>query len=74
MDKEKLKHMLTRRSTWAIIVSTILFILNTSGAFDAIQLDRYRIISYAIISALEALGIIHMYKTEPLKEYKSKLE
>lgn len=68
MDKNKIKHMLTLKSTWAIIISNIGLILNTAGVLDNIQLDKYRIISTSILIVAETIGLIHIYKTEPLPD------
>lgn len=70
MDKKKIIHMLTLKSTWVVLMSNIGLILNTSGILDNIQLDKYRIITTAIIASIETVGLIHMYKTEPLPDEK----
>ena len=67
MDKEKIKHLLLLKSTWVVLLSNIGLILNVSGVLDNIQLDKYKIITTAIIAAFETLGIISIYQTEPLK-------
>lgn len=68
MNKDKLKHMITRKSTWVVIISQIGLILNTTGVFDNLMMDKYRIISSACLVIIEALGLVNIYQTEPLPD------
>jgi hypothetical protein len=67
MNLSKLKHMITRVSTLTVVFSQIGIILNTAGVFDAIQLDKYKIITTSILVILEVIGVIGVYNTEPKK-------
>jgi hypothetical protein len=74
MDKEKIKHMLLLKSTWVVICSNIGLILSTSGVLDDTQLEKFKVIIMCLIAMAETLGLISIYKTEPLKTNNNKLE
>jgi hypothetical protein len=75
MDKEKIKHMLLLKSTWIVILSNIGLILNTSDILNIEQLEKYKVITNCLIIIAETLGLISIYKTEPLNTNNSnKLE
>jgi hypothetical protein len=75
MDKEKIKHMLLLKSTWIVILSNIGLILNTSDVLNIEQLEKYKVITNCLIIIAETLGLISIYKTEPLNTNNSnKLE
>ena len=67
MDWNRVKHMITRKSTWVVVFSQLGIILNAVGAFDSIQLDKYKIITNSILVIVETIGLVNIYQTEPLK-------
>lgn len=71
MTKQKLFHMLTLKSTWVVILSQIVLILNTSGVFDDIQMDKFKIISSSVLVIVETLGLISVYDTQPIADKES---
>lgn len=65
MDWNKTKKLLFTKSVWLVIIANIGVILNTSGIFDDLAIDKYRVISTSILLILEVVGIIGVYNTEP---------
>ena len=72
MNKQKILHMLTLKSTWIVIASQIVLILNTVGVFDEIQADKFKIVSSSLLVVAEAIGLFSIYNSEPLKENEEK--
>lgn len=69
MDEKikKIKHLLTIRGTWVIIISQTLVIIQTLGLLDDTAIEQFKSITTSFLEIATILGILHVYETEPKK-------
>jgi len=67
MDKKKILHMLSLKSTWVILISQLGIILKESGVLDDIGISKYNVIATSVLTMASVIGLMSVYQTEPIK-------
>lgn len=66
--KDKIKHLITLKGTWIIIISQLIIIIQSLGIFDETFIEQFKLITTSLLEITTVLGIVHVYDTEPKKD------
>lgn len=74
MDKKKLLHLLSLKSTWVILTAQGGIILKELGILDDIGISKYNVIATSIMVIASVFFIKDVYQTQPLRTQEDEIK